>query len=71
MMMHGGKSVFIRFNVDGKGLSLATKLNELIGEMRAQIGRIERGENTELLEVVHLFYPKDLSVGESSRRKGV
>jgi hypothetical protein len=71
MMIHGGKSVFIRFNIDCKGLSLETKLNGLIGEMRAQIGRIERGENTELLEVVHLFYPKDLSGGESSNRKDV
>jgi hypothetical protein len=70
MMIHGGKSVFIRFNVDGRGLSLKTKLNGLIDEMRAQIGRIERGENTELLEVVHLFYPKNFGVNETRRVPG-
>jgi len=43
----------------------------LIEEMHKQTARIERGENSELLEMVYLFYPKDLSVGESSLRKGV
>jgi hypothetical protein len=53
---NGGKRIFIRFNPDLKGTSLEHKLSMLIEETHKQIARIERGENSELLEVVYLFY---------------
>jgi hypothetical protein len=53
---NGGKMISIRFNSDLKGTSLEHKLSMLIEETHKQIARIERGENSELLEVVYLFY---------------
>lgn len=55
-MVHSGKWVFIRFNPDGKGLDMVDKLSRLVEEIHSQIKRIENEENTELLEVVKLFY---------------
>ena len=55
-MMHSGKWVFIRFNPDGKGVDMDDKLTRLVEEIQIQIKRIENEENTELLEVVKLFY---------------
>ena len=57
-MGHGGKMVFIRFNPDLKDIPLEHKLSVLIEEIYKQIARIERCENSELLEVVYLFYPE-------------
>jgi hypothetical protein len=56
-MVHSGKWVFIRFNPDGKGVDMEDKLARLVEEIHEQIKRIENEENTELLEVVKLFYP--------------
>lgn len=55
-MVHSGKWVFIRFNPDGKGVDMDDKLCRLVEEIHTQIKRIENEENTELLEVVKLFY---------------
>ena len=55
-MVHSGKWVFIRFNPDGKGVDMDDKLIHLLEEIQNQIKRIENEENTELLEVVKLFY---------------
>jgi len=55
-MVHSGKWVFIRFNPDGKGVDMDDKLTRLVEEIHIQMKRIENGENTELLEVVKLFY---------------
>jgi hypothetical protein len=55
-MVHSGKWVFIRFNPDGKGVDMADKLTRLIEEIQIQMERIESEENTELLEVIKLFY---------------
>ena len=55
-MIHSGKWVFIRFNPDGKGVDMVDKLERLIEEVQTQIERIEADENTELLEIVKLFY---------------
>jgi hypothetical protein len=55
-MVHSGKWVFIRFNPDGKGVDMVDKLSRLIEEIGYQMNRIENEENTELLEVVKLFY---------------
>jgi hypothetical protein len=60
MMSHGGHTLFIRFNPDGKDMSLKKKIEELISEIRTQIGRIKAGDNRELLEVVYKFYPQDM-----------
>jgi hypothetical protein len=59
MMSHGGHMLFIRFNPDGKDMSLTKKIEELVSEIRTQIGRIKAGDNRELLEVVYKFYPQD------------
>ena len=56
-MIHSGKWIFIRFNPDGKGVDMVDKLERLIDEVRTQIARIEEDKNTELLEVIKLFYP--------------
>jgi hypothetical protein len=55
-MVHSGKWIFIRFNPDGKGVDMVDKLNRLIEEIHFQIMRIKHSENTELLEVINLFY---------------
>ena len=55
-MVHSGKWIFIRFNPDGKGVDMVDKLNRLIEEIHFQIMRINHSENTELLEVIKLFY---------------
>jgi len=55
-MVHSGKWVFIRFNPDGKGVDMDDKLTRLVEEIQIQIKRIENEENTELLEIVKLFY---------------
>jgi hypothetical protein len=51
-----GKWIFIRFNPDGSGVDMEDKLACQIEEVEFQTGRIEREENTELLEIVKLFY---------------
>jgi len=64
VMVYTGKWIFIRYNPDkymdsrGKRCNpqLATRLRRLGEEITHQIERITRGENTDLLEVVHLFY---------------
>jgi hypothetical protein len=55
-MVHSGKWIFIRFNPDGRGVDMEDKLARLMEEVEMQTGRIEREENTELLEIVKLFY---------------
>ncbi len=55
-MVHSGKWVFIRFNPDGKGVDMVDKLSRLIEEIHAQIERIENEENTDLVEIIKLFY---------------
>ena len=64
MMLHGGKFVFIRYNPNTYKNSLGEKKNpekttrflRLRQEIETQIKRIRDEQNTELLEVVHLFY---------------
>jgi hypothetical protein len=55
-MAYSGKWIFIRFNPDGRGVDMEDKLARLMEEVEFQTGRIEREENTELLEIVKLFY---------------
>ena len=55
-MAYSGKWIFIRFNPDGRGIDMGDKLARLMEEVETQTGRIERSENTELLEIVKLFY---------------
>ena len=55
-MIHSGKWVFIRFNPDKKDVDMEDKLTTLINTIEHQIERIEHEENTELLEIVKLFY---------------
>jgi hypothetical protein len=61
----GGKFIFIRFNPDkyvedGKSRNpmLVNRLPVLESEINKQIKRIEMSENTELLEVIELYYDK-------------
>jgi len=58
IMNWGGKLVFIRFNPDGKGVSMEDKFTRLSAEIHAQVRRVRAGENTEFLERVYLFYPR-------------
>ena len=46
----------IRFNPDGGNVDLDDKLSVLLEEMETQIRRIENDENTELIEIIKLFY---------------
>ena len=55
-MVHSGKWIFIRFNPDGNGVDMEDKLDYLMEEIYSQIDRIENEENTDLLEIVRLFY---------------
>jgi hypothetical protein len=64
-MAFGGKFIFIRFNPDkykdnGKSCNpmLVNRLPVLETEINKQIKRIETNENTELLEVIELYYDK-------------
>jgi hypothetical protein len=63
-MLHGGKFIYIRFNPDKfknkneKSLNpmLYNRLPFLRDEIEKQINRIQNEENTELLEIIKLFY---------------
>jgi hypothetical protein len=62
-MLHGGKFIYIRFNPDkfkknGKSCNpmLYTRLPVLKEEIERQINKIKNEENTELLEIIKLFY---------------
>jgi hypothetical protein len=55
-MVHSGKWVFIRFNPDGKGVDMEDKLDALIEKLTAQIERIERDDNKDLLEIHKMYY---------------
>jgi hypothetical protein len=55
-MIHSGKWIFIRFNPDKKGIDMEDKLNRLLQEINYQIERIKNEENTELVEIIKLFY---------------
>ena len=63
-MLHSGKFIFIRFNPDKyKNINnkyinpiLNTRLPILKKEIENQIKRIENDENSELLEVIKLYY---------------
>jgi hypothetical protein len=63
-MIHGGKFIFIRFNPDHYINKNGTKVNpymkkrmdDLKYEINHQIDRINDEKNTELLEIVYLFY---------------
>ena len=55
-MIHSSKWIFIRFNPDGKGVDMEDKLTKLIDTITQQIRRIENEENTELVEIIKLFY---------------
>jgi hypothetical protein len=64
-MAYGGKFIFIRFNPDKyvedgktKNPMLVNRLPVLESEINKQIKRIEMSENTELLEVIELYYDK-------------
>lgn len=55
-MVHSGKWIFIRFNPDGKGVDMEDKLTRLMDEIQIQMERIENEENTELVDIIKLFY---------------
>ena len=58
-MIHSGKWIFIRFNPDetrNDKTDLEDRLEILKGEIENQIIRIESETNTEILEIVKLFY---------------
>jgi hypothetical protein len=63
MMVHGGKFIFIRFNPDkykekgvNKNPTIANRLRELSKEIDKQIKRVDNDENTELVEIIKMYY---------------
>jgi hypothetical protein len=68
-MIHSGKWIFIRFNPDGKGVDIEDKLSSLLEEIEAQIERIGRDENTELVEIIKMYY--DVDDGKAAGGAGV
>ena len=63
MMVSGMKLIFIRFNPDSysvKGVRhnplLKTRLEKLKKEIDKTIERINKGENTEMLEIIKIYY---------------
>jgi hypothetical protein len=65
-MAFSGKWVYIRFNPDkyiNKGITknpmMETRFKKLKIEIEKQITRIEKGENTELVERIYMFYDKN------------
>ncbi len=63
MMIHGGKFIFIRFNPDkykekgkSKNPTISKRLPVLKIEIERQINRIEKEENSELVEIIKLYY---------------
>ncbi len=64
MMIHGGKFIYIRFNPDkyrkktGKIVNptITRRCDKLSQEIDKQIIRIKNNENTELLEIIYLYY---------------
>ena len=56
-MIHSGKWIFIRFNPDTNvsKIDIDDKLDNLIETMEECISRIEREENTDLVEIIKLY----------------
>jgi hypothetical protein len=55
-MVHSGKWIFIRFNPDGKGVDMDDKLSALMDEIKLQIERIYADNNTDLVEIIKMYY---------------
>jgi len=57
-MIHSGKWIFIRFNPDSNisKVDIYDKLNKLIETMHECIKRIELNHNSELVEIIKLYY---------------
>ena len=58
-MIYSGKWIFIRFNPDKNrrhNLPIDDRIIELINVIKEQMNRINNEENTELLEIIKLFY---------------
>jgi hypothetical protein len=62
-MIHSGKWIFIRFNPDsyvqnGTRLNpdIKKRLPKLVEEIDKQIERIKKEENTELVEIIKMYY---------------
>ena len=63
-MVHSGKWIFIRFNPDkyanskgqNKNTKMENRLKMLESEIRHQMSRIVNEENTELVEIIYLYY---------------
>lgn len=58
-MIHSGKWIFVRFNPDNTKECKApidTRIITLLEEIDKQIQRIENDENTELIEIIKLYY---------------
>ena len=57
-MIHSGKWIFIRFNPDDNRdkTDIEYKITILIETIKNQISRIEHEENSELIEIIKLYY---------------
>ena len=58
-MIHSGKWIYIRFNPDNTHTQYADiedRITVLLETMEQQIHRIEEGDNTDLVEIIKLYY---------------
>ena len=58
-MIHSGKWIYIRFNPDKTiehKVDMEDRIILLLDVIKKQIERIEKEENTELVEIIKLFY---------------
>jgi hypothetical protein len=58
-MIHSGKWIFIRFNPDNtctQKTDIEDRIRQLVDVMETQMKRIDSEENTELVEIIKLFY---------------
>lgn len=59
---YGGKMVYIRFNPDPTSddrSDLEDRLRPLMTEIEKQMGRIQREENQEIVEIIYMYYPEN------------
>jgi hypothetical protein len=69
-----GKYVFIRYNPDPyrdadgarRDPDVKVRMRKLFSELRRQMHRIEMSKNSQLLEIVHLFYDERSINSESA-----
>lgn len=58
-MAYSGKTIYIRFNPDISDIE--DRIKPLMAEIAKQLCRMEIGDNKELVEIIYMFYPKQVA----------